>query len=119
MLDNRQCRIVIPEKKEIREVKPTITLAFCLEACNELEEREGKSKKKTVISLTDGDGWILECRKRKQLEFMMQNCVEVATIHTRSFSRNLVGFFMSLHLDIVEGGTIKMLRKEIDWSTAN
>lgn len=61
MLDNRQCRTMIPETREINEVRPTITLAFSLETCSGPKMmREIKDGNRHTIDMRR---WILECRE--------------------------------------------------------
>ena len=50
-MDNWQCRMVILESMEPKEVCFMVTLAYCLESVSELQYKEEKLKVKLTVSI--------------------------------------------------------------------
>lgn len=54
ILDNRQCRNIIPERKEAIVMRPVIILASCLEAFFWILMPEGTPQQSTTVLLSQG-----------------------------------------------------------------
>lgn len=96
MLDNRQCRTVTTETREMSEVRPILTLAFIPEAA--MDHGKRRKIKDGNRHVTDVRRKILECREDEVAGICDAEQYKGAT--QRKSSRNLLRAFRSLGLEV-------------------